>query len=105
MTAWWHPDAFMNKTPYLRARAEIFARVREFFNTRGYLEVETPVLQAAPCMEAHIQGFKTELVSADGKSLTGLPRVSKRRHPLASRPILTSAIAPVVRSTHAVHRY
>ena len=63
--AWWHPDLFMKKTPYLHERARIFALVREFFNARGYLEVETPALQVAPCMEAHIQGFKTELVSAD----------------------------------------
>lgn len=65
MTPWWHPDNFMRKVPYLRERARIFGEVRAFFDTRGYLEVETPALQTAPCMEAHIQGFRTELVSAD----------------------------------------
>lgn len=65
MTPWWHPDGFTKKTPYLKARAELFVAVRDFFNARGYLEVETPALQMAPCMEAHIQAFKTELVSAD----------------------------------------
>lgn len=58
--AWWHPDHFSRKIPYLEARARIFAAVREFFNARGYLEVETPALQISPCMEAHIQAFKTD---------------------------------------------
>ena len=68
MTAWWHPDHFMKKTPYLRERARIFGEIRAFFDARGYLEVDTPALQAAPCMEAHIQGFRTELISADRQS-------------------------------------
>jgi lysyl-tRNA synthetase class 2 len=62
---WWHPDVFARKVPYLRARAEIFAQVRRFFDERGYLEVETPALQISPCMETHIQAFRTELVSPD----------------------------------------
>lgn len=64
-TPWWHPDSFMRKVPYLQERARIFGAVRAFFDARGYLEVETPALQVAPCMEAHIQAFKTEIVSAD----------------------------------------
>ncbi len=68
MTAWWHPDIFMKKTPNLKERARIFGEIRAFFNARGYLEVDTPALQTAPCMEAHIQGFRTELISADRQS-------------------------------------
>jgi lysyl-tRNA synthetase class 2 len=63
--SWWRPDRFEKKIPYLKARVEIIRSVRAFFNARGYLEVETPVLQAVPCMEAHIQAFKTEIISAD----------------------------------------
>lgn len=65
LNRWWNPDSFMKKRPYLEARARIFQSVRAFFDARGYLEVATPALQVAPCMEAHIQGFKTEIVSAD----------------------------------------
>lgn len=43
-------------------------RVRDFFISRGYLEVDTPALQTAPCMEPHIQAFKTELLSPDMQS-------------------------------------
>lgn len=62
---WWNPEAFARKIPYLHERAHVFARVREFFDARGYLEVETPALQVAPCMEPHIQAFRTELVTPD----------------------------------------
>ncbi len=65
---WWHPDFFAKKIPYLEARAKLFSGVRAFFDARGYLEVETPALQKAPCMEAHIQAFKTELISAGRQS-------------------------------------
>ena len=65
---WWYPDAFARKVPYLEQRAQIMQRVRDFFVARGYLEVDTPALQTAPCMEPHIQAFKTELVSPDAQS-------------------------------------
>jgi len=59
MQNWWHPEQFSKKIPYLKERARILAAVRNFFDTRGYLEVETPALQASPCMEPHIQAFRT----------------------------------------------
>ena len=55
---WWHPEHFSQKIPYLKERARILAAVRKFFDERGYLEVETPALQASPCMEPHIQAFR-----------------------------------------------
>lgn len=65
---WWQPDKFSKKVPLLAERVKIVADVRAFFAARGYLEVETPALQIAPCMEAHIQAFRTELVTADRQS-------------------------------------
>lgn len=62
---WWHPEQFARKVPYLQERARIFACVRDFFSAQGYLEVETPALQISPCMEAHIQAFRTEWLGAD----------------------------------------
>ena len=56
---WWHPEHFSQKIPYLQERARIISTVRRFFDARGYLEVETPALQASPCMEPHIQAFRT----------------------------------------------
>ena len=66
--SWWRPDLFAGKIPYLEARARLMGGIRDFFNGRGYLEVETPALQKSPCMEAHIQAFRTELLGADRQS-------------------------------------
>ncbi|MBI3442067.1 MAG: EF-P lysine aminoacylase GenX [Proteobacteria bacterium] len=56
----WHPERLAKKLPYLQARARIFSAVRDFFNRRDYLEVDTPALQASPCMEPHLQAFRTD---------------------------------------------
>ncbi len=37
----WRPSATLDS---LRKRAQLLAGIRHFFNSRGYLEVETPIL-------------------------------------------------------------
>lgn len=49
----------------LRLRARVMRAVREFFDARGYLEVETPALLAAPDPAPHLAPFVTEY--ADGR--------------------------------------
>lgn len=51
----------------LRKRARIMAALREFFTTRGYLEVETPRLCATPIPEAHLDLFTTAWVAPGGE--------------------------------------
>jgi lysyl-tRNA synthetase class 2 len=43
-----------DRLPALRRRAALAAAVRAFFTARGYLEVETPYIVAAPGEEEHI---------------------------------------------------
>lgn len=57
--SWWLPHNFENKRETLEKRAQIFKALREFFEVRGYVEVQTPALQVCPVMEAHIHGFAT----------------------------------------------
>ncbi len=45
-----------------RRRAEIIARIREFFSEQGYLEVETPILAPAVIPESHLEVFRTEYI-------------------------------------------
>jgi lysyl-tRNA synthetase class 2 len=45
-----------------RARQKVYAALRGFFATQGYLEVETPLLVAAPGMEPHITAFQVPFV-------------------------------------------
>ncbi len=43
----------------LRKRAKIVAGMRRFFDQKGFVEVETPVLVPQPGMEPHLEAFQT----------------------------------------------
>jgi lysyl-tRNA synthetase class 2 len=47
--------------PNLRLRAALLRRLREFFDARGFLEVETPVLSADVVVDRHLDPFSTVL--------------------------------------------
>ncbi len=59
---WWTPEKFTAKREFLEQRIEIITAVRAFFRGRGFLEVETPILQVSPGLDPHIAVFSTELV-------------------------------------------
>jgi lysyl-tRNA synthetase class 2 len=50
----WRPTASFEA---IRLRAEVLANVRTFFAGRGVLEVETPLLAAAPVTDVHLQAL------------------------------------------------
>lgn len=56
---------FFFKRDMLLKRAEIIKDLRRFFEGRGYIEVQTPVLQICPTMDTHIHAFKTERLGVD----------------------------------------
>ena len=58
MAADWQPTADMG---VLRRRAQLLARVREFFAQRRVLEVETPVLSAAGSSDPQIESLRTAI--------------------------------------------
>jgi len=64
--AWWHPDRFENRADALVRRADMVKSVREFFDRRGYVEVDTPALQLSPGMEPHLTAFETALGEPNG---------------------------------------
>ncbi len=51
----------------LRLRASLLKAVRGFFDNRGFLEVETPALLAAPDPAPHLDSFATEYADARGR--------------------------------------
>ncbi|MDO8973696.1 EF-P lysine aminoacylase EpmA [Reyranella sp.] len=64
----WRPDRLSRRLPHLQLRARIQAAMRQWFASEGFVEVETPILQAAPGAEVHLTGFATEWELPDGES-------------------------------------
>ena len=61
MQQWWRPDRLAARREKLAARGRILAAVRGFFAERGFVEVDTPALQASPGLEPHLEAFETSL--------------------------------------------
>ena len=53
----WHPSASM---PTLQKRARLLREIRAYFDARGVLEVETPMLSAHATVDAYIESFTTQ---------------------------------------------
>lgn len=68
----WRPSASIET---LRARAQLLARIRAFFATRGVMEVDTPVVSAHATVDCHIESLRT----ADGRWLHTSPEFPMKR--------------------------
>ena len=66
---WWDRDVYADRRPFLLARGRILSAFREWFRQRGFLEVETPVLQVSPGNEVHLHAFATALAAPDGAAM------------------------------------
>ncbi len=64
---WWRPDIHADRRPFLRARGQITRAVRDWFEAKDFIEVETAALQVSPGNEAHLHAFATEAVCIDGQ--------------------------------------
>ena len=60
-SAWWSPETFAKRQPFLEARSRVLRATREVFASRGFIEVETPALQKSPGLEPHLRAFATML--------------------------------------------
>ena len=63
---WWDRDVYADRRPFLLARGRILSALRHWFRQRGFLEVETPVLQVSPGNEVHLHAFATQLTNDAG---------------------------------------
>ena len=73
---WWAPHRHSDRRPLLLTRGRIKAAVRQWFEARDFVEVETAVLQVSPGNEAHLHAFATALVAPDGSGSTSYLRTS-----------------------------
>ena len=63
---WWSPAVHADRRPFLLARRHVTRAVRDWFEAREFLEVETAILQASPGNETHLHAFGTALQNPDG---------------------------------------
>lgn len=63
----------------LRKRQEIVRSVREFFERRQYLEVQTPTLVRAPGLDAHVQALRVDQGNGESGYLITSPEFHMKR--------------------------
>jgi elongation factor P--(R)-beta-lysine ligase len=83
--------------PNLRLRAELLKRLRRFFDDRGFLEVETPVLSADTVVDRHLDPFD---LAVDGRS----PRMWLQTSPEFAMKRMLAAGAPPIYQVARVFR-
>ena len=66
---WWSRDNHARRRPFLLARATAMRAVRDWFEDRGFIEVETAALQRTPCLETHLHAVAAQVTSGDGQSV------------------------------------
>lgn len=62
---WWDAEVHADRRPLLLARSRIKAVLRSWFESQGFVEVETGCLQTSPGNEIHLHAFETALVAPD----------------------------------------
>ena len=62
---WWDQDVYADRRPFLLARGRVLTALRDWFRARGFVEVETPILQVSPGNETHLHALATELMAPD----------------------------------------
>ncbi|MEE2778028.1 MAG: EF-P lysine aminoacylase EpmA [Acidobacteriota bacterium] len=86
----WRPNASLEAA---KARAQLLASVRDFFRERQVLEVETPLLGAAPVTDVHLDSFATTY-SGPGET-DGLPYYLSTSPELAMKRLLAADFGPI----------
>lgn len=67
LTPWWAAGRHRDKRPFLQARRAITRALRDWFEERGYVEVETGILQVSPGNETHLHAPAVDVNSSAGE--------------------------------------
>jgi lysyl-tRNA synthetase class 2 len=65
---WWSPHVHADRRPRLLVRNRIVAALRAWFAARDFVEADAAALQVSPGNEAHLHGFRTEILGHDGRA-------------------------------------
>ena len=73
---WWSAARHADIRPFLTHRAAITRSLRVWFESRGFTEVETGILQVSPGNETHLHAPHTSLTRPNGEEVTCYLRTS-----------------------------
>lgn len=73
---WWDRERHRDRQGFLAARGKITRALRHWFETQGFTEVETGVLQVSPGNETHLHAPRTELRDVEGAARARYLRTS-----------------------------
>lgn len=94
-----HPSASWE---VLRLRAELLRRIRGFFDQRGFLEVETPLLSADTVVDRHLDPFSLEIAAGGNlAAAAGQPRWLQTSPEFAMKRLLASGGKAIYQITRA----
>ena len=82
--------------PTLKLRAKLLARLRRFFDERGFLEVETPILSADVVVDRHLDPFAVEVGQGDARRTMWLQTSPE----FAMKRLLAAGAAAIYQVTH-----
>lgn len=95
--AWWMPESFERRRPYLEARGHVLRSVRTMFAARGFVEVDTPALQKSPGLEPHLKAFATTL---DRPGERSAPRFLHTSPEFAMKKLLVAGLPRIFQLAH-----
>src|SRR3981081_1210953 len=76
LSPWWSAKRHADIRPFLAARSAITRAIRAWFDSQGFCEVETGILQVSPGNETHLHAPRTDLVRTDGSRAARYLRTS-----------------------------
>ena len=76
ISPWWSAARHADVRPFLAARAAITRNLRAWFESQGFTEVETGILQVSPGNETHLHAPRTELIQPGGEHVSRFLRTS-----------------------------
>lgn len=95
--AWWTPESFERRRPYLETRGRVLRAVRDVFAARDFVEVETPALQRSPGLEPHLKAFATML---DRPGEGSVPMFLHTSPEYAMKKLLVAGVPRLFQLTH-----
>jgi elongation factor P--(R)-beta-lysine ligase len=96
---WWRPERLAQRRRRLEGRGRMLAAVRRFFAERGFVEVDTPALQASPGLEPHLKAFGT--LWHDPRDGSASPRYLQTSPEFAMKKLLVAGLPRIWQLAHA----